>query len=147
VTRLSLFPKYFIIPYSIRVLCRPNRKFLLVVAVYFQPDLSTATGKSVRSQRLHRLIADYLLQMKRRSMTRRKKRSWVCILQFVGFFSYSPLYSTALDDSDIQILKTYVCRFVFVLQTCLRAFSGSRSICCQIEGCGKGHQGYSEADK
>lgn len=146
------FPKYFIInniiiPSCIRILCRPNREFLLVVAVYLQSDVSTATGKSVRSHRLVRLIADHLLQLKRRSMTRRRKRSWVCILQFVVFFSYSPSYSLALDDSDIQILKTYVCLFVFIFQPCLPAFSGSRSICCQIEGRGKGHQRYSEADK
>jgi len=140
--------KVLLIRYNIRILCRPKCEFLLVVAIYLQPDVSTFNSdwESVCSQHLVLLIAESWPSptTDEKKVDNKKKEKIVGMYSAVcRFFQLFTTVFFSFRRQWYQLLKTYVCLFIFVFQTCLPAFSGSRPICSQIEGCGKR---YSEAE-
>lgn len=79
-------------------------------------------------------------------MARTTRRSLVRVVELEGGPTLT-LYS-ALDDSDIQILKTYVCYKILERAYDHQWFGlGTRAICQTPERGGKGYQGSTEADK
>ena len=50
-----------------------------------------------------------------------------------SYLAYPLIRISALDDSDIQILKTYVCASFFAYSWVLNEAIGTRTICRAIE--------------